>query len=330
MKKILNKEFLEKIENIYSKEELKIIEAGFKTENRKPTFRINTLKANEEKTIESLKEAGVKIKKLDYFDNIYILEEWREKDLWDTWAFKAGYIYMQGISSMIPALLFEKTLDYAAYSNMKILDVTSAPWSKTSQLSAIMNNEWQIIACDNNQIRIDKLNFTLKRQGCKNVWVVKTDARKLSSKLSEEFWAEVEQYFDKILFDAPCSAEWRFNLTREKSYAFWNSSIPKKNYRLQKDILTEVLKMLKIGWELVYSTCTLSPEENENIVHFIQSLFPEMEIVDITKNSIFKKLETKKWIKSFWKSIYKNADKSIRILPTSEYEGFFVAKFVKK
>jgi len=307
VKKILNKDFLEKIENIYSKEELKTIENGFKTENRKPTFRINTLKANEQKTIESLKEAGVKIEKLDYFDNLYVLEEWREKDLWDTWAFKAWYIYMQGISSMLPALLFNTpplTSPLTGEGNLKVLDVTSAPWSKTSQLSAIMNNEWQIIACDNNQIRIDKLNFTLKRQGCKNVWVIKTDARKLSSKLSEEFWAEVEQYFDKILFDAPCSAEWRFNLTREKSYAFWNSSIPKKNYRLQKDILTEVLKMLKIGWELVYSTCTLSPEENENIVHFIQSLFPEMEIVDITKNSIFKKLETKKWIKSFWKSIY--------------------------
>jgi len=124
MEKILNKDFLEKIEKIYSKEELKIIEAGFKTEKRKPTFRINTLKANEEKTIDSLKEAGVKIEKIDYLENAYILTEGREKDLWDTGAFKAGYIYMQGISSMIPALLFdiaEKNI------NTKILDVTSAP-----------------------------------------------------------------------------------------------------------------------------------------------------------------------------------------------------------
>ncbi len=327
MKKILNKDFLEKIEKIYSKDELKIIENGFKTEKRKPVFRINTLKANENKTIESLKEAGVKIKKLDFLDNVYVLEEGREKDLWDTGAFKAGYIYMQGLSSMIPALIFDFTKDN---NYIKVLDVTAAPGSKTSQISAIMNNEWQIIACDNNQIRIDKLNFTLKRQWVKNVWVVKTDARKLSSKLEEEFGAEVEEYFDKILFDAPCSAEWRFNLNKEKSYAFWNSSIPKKNYKLQKSILTDVLKMLKTGWELVYSTCTLSPEENEWVIHFIQSLFPEMEIVDITEKEIFKNLKTKTWIKKFWKSIYKNADKSIRILPTKDYEGFFVAKFVKK
>ena len=106
MQKILNKDFLEKIEKIYSKEELKIIENGFKTENRKPTFRINTSKANEEKTIESLIEAGVKVKKISFLENCYTLTEGREKDLWDTGAFKAGYIYMQGISSMLPALLF--------------------------------------------------------------------------------------------------------------------------------------------------------------------------------------------------------------------------------
>jgi 16S rRNA C967 or C1407 C5-methylase (RsmB/RsmF family) len=55
-----------------------------------------------------------------------------------------------------------------------------------------------------------------------------------------------------------------------------------------------------------------------------------MEIVDITSNEIFKNLETKVWIKQFEKSIYKNADKSIRVLPTAQTEGFFVAKFIKK
>jgi len=327
MKEILNKDLIEKLENIYSKEELKIIEEGFKTEKRKPTFRINTIKANEEKTIESLVEAGIKIEKIDFLENVYRLTEWKEKDLWDTGAFKAGYIYMQGLSSIIPALLF----DFEESNNyVKVLDVTSAPWSKTSQISALMKNEGQIIACDNNQIRIDKLNFTLKRQGCSNVWVVKTDARKLSETLKEEFGAEVDWYFDKILFDAPCSAEWRMNLNNEKSYAFWNSSIPKKNYKLQKSILDNVLKMLKVWGELIYSTCTLSPEENEWIVHYIQSLYPEMEIIDISENKIFKNLETKTWIKNFWKSIYKNSDKSVRILPTKEYEWFFVAKFIKK
>jgi len=92
----------EKLKSIYSSEELKIVESGLACESRKPSFRINTIKAHEAETIASLKETGLKIKKIDFLENAYILEEGREKDLWDTGAFKAGYIYMQSISSQVP------------------------------------------------------------------------------------------------------------------------------------------------------------------------------------------------------------------------------------
>ena len=328
MKKILAEALVKKLEEIHTKDELKTINGGFKTEKRKPTFRINTLKANKEKTIENLKENGLKISKIDFLDNAYRLDEWTEKDLWNTWAFKAWYIYMQGISSMIPPLLFNLGDDS---SETKMLDVTAAPWSKTSQLSMLMWNKGQIIACDNNQIRVDKLEFTLKRQGCTNVWVVKKNAVNLAKELEHQFGAPSEEYFDKILFDAPCSAEWRMNLNVEKTYAFWNEAIPKRNYKVQKDIISNAITMLKAWWELVYSTCTLSPEENEGLVHFVLSMFPEMELVDITGNPIFGSLETKKGLKFFWKNPYrKEIVNTMRILPTSEYEGFYVAKFIKK
>jgi len=70
-----------------------------------------------------------------------------------------------------------------------------------------MDNKGQIIACDNNQIRVDKLEFTLKRQGCTNVSVVKKNAVNLSKELEHQFGNSPLEYFDKILFDAPCSAE---------------------------------------------------------------------------------------------------------------------------
>ena len=136
---------------------------------------------------------------------------------------------MQQISSQIPI----KFLDLKEWNT--VLDTTAAPWSKTSQISAVLNNSGEVIALDNNAIRIDKLNYTLKRQGCKNVVVMKTDARKIAEPLWEylvqEGWKTEDMiwYFDNILFDAPCSAEGRFNLNSEKSYAFWNTSIPKKN-----------------------------------------------------------------------------------------------------
>ncbi len=318
MLKKLDIDLVNKLKEIYNKDELKIIDAWLNIESRKPSFRINNLKANTENTLESLKEAWLKIKKYEYLENCYILEEWREKTLWDTGAFKAWYIYMQSISSQIPANI----MDLKQWN--KVLDITAAPWSKTSQIASILDNSWKIIAMDNNAIRIDKLNFTLKRQWVKNTIVFKGDARNMKKVLWEEnIW---EWYFDNILFDAPCSAEGRMNLTREKSYAFWNNGLPKKNYKFQKQILEEVLPLLKSGWELVYSTCTMSPEENENIVHFLLCNYPEFKLSEINLNVP----NTKDGLLKYWKAVYKkDSQLTKRILPTEETEWFFIAKFIK-
>ena len=92
----------EKLKSIYTPAELKIVESGLSTGKRLPSFRINKIKAHEADTIASLEKEGLKIKKIDFLENAYILESGREKDLWDTGTFKAGYIYMQSISSQVP------------------------------------------------------------------------------------------------------------------------------------------------------------------------------------------------------------------------------------
>ncbi len=325
MKDILPEALYNILQEIHTPDEMLIIKHAFETEKRKPTFRINTLKAHVDNTLDSLTKIWLKIEPVPYLDNAFFLEEWTEKDLWDSWAFKAWYIYMQGISSMIPPLLFSDP------SESSILDLAAAPWSKTSQLAMMMNNSWSIVAVDNNQIRIDKLNFTLKRQWVSNTQVLKTDARNFSTAFAKENETKILPQFDKMLFDAPCSAEWRMNTHVEKSFGFWNETIPKKNYKLQRDIMRNNIELLKIWWELVYSTCTLSPLENEWMVHFILSNFPDIEIVDISEMPIFSDLVTKPWIAQFWKNAYrKDVSHSIRILPTAEYEGFFIAKFRKK
>ncbi|MDC0506262.1 hypothetical protein OAN96_01555, partial [Candidatus Gracilibacteria bacterium] len=87
MLKNLHKDLQEKLKAIYTPDELKVVKSGLNVESRKPSFRINKIKAHEAETIASLKEAGLKIKKIDFLDNAYTLEEGREKDLWDTGAF---------------------------------------------------------------------------------------------------------------------------------------------------------------------------------------------------------------------------------------------------
>lgn len=325
----LPKEFLERLNLIYSKEELEVLEKGFSCKKRKPTFRVNTLKWTSQEIEEYFSKTDFKIEKIPALENSYTLLNWTEKDLWSTPINLAWKIYLQWISSQVPVMLMDvKEWD-------KILDLTASPGSKTSQIAAKLWNTWEIIACDLNQIRIDKLEFTLKRQWVRNTKILKIDSRFLK-KINEaedeafdDFPTLTPWYFDSILLDAPCSSEWRINLNDDKVWSNWTLWNIKRNFKIQRDMLRNNMDLLKEGGELLYSTCTLAPEENEAVVHFILCNFPELEIVDISSDS---KIEnSKKWILKFWKTVYKKEiEKSLRIIPSEETEGFFVAKFIKK
>lgn len=311
----LNKDFIEKLKNIYSKEDIEIIEVWFNALKRKTVFRVNTLKTNNEEIEKVLNEKNIAFKKVWFLNNAYILDEAKESDLWELDIFKNWFIYLQSLSSQIPVELLD------IKENDKLLDITAAPGWKTSQAVAKMNNNWKIVANDNNAIRIDKLKFTIERQWVKNVTIIKEDARNIWKNHPEYI-----DYFDKIIADLPCSAEWKFNLSNEKSYAYWKNEVVYKNYKLQKEIIKNTISLLKEDWELIYSTCTISPEENEAIVHMILCNFPEMKIQDIDLDYKY----TRSWIKKFGKVAYKSeVEKSIRILPNYETEWFFIAKFKK-
>lgn len=321
MKNKLPIELIDRLGEIYTEDELKIIEWWFNCEARKPSFRINTLKATTKEVLDALKEANLEVEKVKFLKNWYILLNWKEKVLWDLDIYKQWKIYMQSISSQLPVDL----LDIEDFH--KILDITAAPGWKTSQASALLKNTWEVIANDNNSIRIDKLNYTLNKQWCKNVKVIKTDARLIAEKnASDEENNWYINYFNHIIADLPCSAEWKINLHKEKSYWFWNLWVVKRNFKLQKEILNSIIPMIKVWGTLMYSTCTLAPEENEAVVHMLLSLYPDLELQDIDID--YKYL--KNWIKWFWKHVYrKDIIKAKRILPSEESEGFFIAKFKK-
>lgn len=311
----LPEELNKRIKEIYTTEELEIIEKWFNCEARKTTFRINTLKSSTKEILEALKENNLEVEKIKFLKNWYVLLNGKEKDLWDLDIYKQGKIYVQSISSQIPV----DFLDIEDFH--KILDITAAPGWKTSQASALLKNTWEVVANDNNSIRIDKLNFNLKKQGCKNVKVIKTDARLIGEK-NEDYI----EYFNHIIADLPCSAEWKINLNKEKSFWFWDLWVIIRNFKLQKQILNSIIPLLKKGWTLMYSTCTLAPEENEAVVHMILSLYPELQIQDLNIDYKY----AKKWLTWFWKHVYrKDISKSIRIIPSEESEWFFIAKFKK-
>ncbi len=309
--------FTKLIKQIYTQSEYDTISKWFNTLKRKTCFRVNPLQASEKSVLRELKAHDIRFEAnspLLYSYSLLELDD--EKKLWDLDLIKNGAIYLQSLSSQIVGHIVD------IQQAQKILDLSAAPWWKTSHLASLRDNTWEIVALDNNAIRMDKLKFTLKRQGVKNTQTFKIDARNYSE-------IHIWQLFDCIVFDAPCSAEWRINLSKEKTYSFLSETNNKRHYKLQKQILSSNLQLLKQGWELIYSTCTLSPIENEAIVHFLLCNYPELKIIEIDP-AVFWKLDIKDGITHFWDHAFKKeVSLSKRILPSEKSEWFFIAKFKK-
>lgn len=304
-------EFLAKLDLCFPEKKDQILES-FSIETKNPTFRINKLKTTEDQIETLLNTLNLEWKKSDFLPWAYEYV-WKERDIWDTFDYKNGHIYMQSFSSQIPVLVL------APEKWDKILDMTAAPGWKTSQIASEINNEWEIVACELSKIRFEKMVANLEKQGSTSVQCIKMDA----VKLWEHYGRPV---FDKILLDAPCSGEGRFNLNKEKTFSYWTPAFVKQSSNTQKALLKTAYELLIPGGRLVYSTCTISPEENEAMVHMMLSCFPDLSLEEI-KLDIPDSIEG---LTKYGSTVYrKELSKTKRILPKDWKEGFFIASFVK-
>ena len=165
-------------------------------------------------------------------------------------SFKQGLFYAQSLPSMVVAHVLEPSEEEL------IIDMAAAPGGKTSHIAQLMENRGEIIAIDKSRNRLRKMEEELKRLGVKNVRLMHMDARKLP---------ELGVEADKILLDAPCTALG----IRPK---LWESRTPKDieaTARYQRAFIWAAIKSLRKGGVLVYSTCTLSYEENEANVKYM-------------------------------------------------------------
>ncbi len=277
------------------------------------SFRVNTLKAQDTFILQSLVQLGIPVEPFLAVPGVYLLDRSHEYALKGTNLFREGYIYMQSLSSMLPAMIL------APQPGEKILDVCSAPGSKTTQIAALTNDKAEIIALEQNQIRYDKMVHNIRLQNAKSIVTHKTEARKFLNDSTEEF--------DAILLDVPCSAEGRISLEDEKTFGFFSLDNIQKKAELQKDLLATAFLRLKRGGRLVYSTCTLSPEENEGVLQTLITAFPQAKIVTVYMPDI---AEVRQGMSEFEGMKYDASIKNaIRILPSDRFEGFFVARIIK-
>ncbi len=209
-------------------------------------------------------------------------------------SFREGLFYAQSLPSMVVAHVLEPSEEEL------IVDMAAAPGGKTSHIAQLMENRGEIIAMDKSRNRLKKMEEELKRLGVKNVKLIHMDSRKLP---------ELAIQADKILLDAPCTALG----IRPK---LWESRTPKDieaTARYQRHFINAAIKSLRKGGVLVYSTCTLSYEENEANVKYILGKGLKLE-----EQSIF--------IGSSGMGI----DEVQRFYPNRHLtQGFFIARFRK-
>ena len=283
-------------------------------QERPTTFRVNSLKTNPGSVKERLESQGLKLENLPWYKEAFILRKGRQRDLEDTELYQKGEIYVQGLSSMVPPLVLGPN------PGEKVLDLTAAPGSKTTQLASLMKNEGSVTANDNNPIRVEKLKANAALQGASNVDVLPAGDGAL-------VWKTHYEAFDRVLLDAPCSSEGRFQLDTPSTYGYWKEDTNRKMAKDQRRLLKSALLSLKPGGTLVYSTCTFAPEENEMVLHWALETYGDSLLIEDI--SIPLPLHTRGL--TAWGDLKFDPSvvKSVRVLPTPDVEGFFVAKFRK-
>ena len=287
----LNKQYGEEITN-------KII-VGYE-EKRVVSLRVNTLKTELKKVCEELRKNNIEFEKVSWSDVALVIENAREEDLQKLSIYENGEIYLQSLSSMLPPVIMQPK------ENTDILDMTAAPGGKTTQIAALTNNKANITACEMNNIRIEKLKYNIEKQGA-SVAVLQADSRNLS-----DYFA-----FDQILLDAPCSGSGTIDLNNERTYKNFTEALVEKSTKSQLTLLKKALKILKPGYEMIYSTCSILARENEDILNkALKGINAEIVPIELQGIEDIPLLPTK-------------IEGTLCVCPNKYYEGFFVAKIRK-
>ncbi|MEP7103818.1 MAG: RsmB/NOP family class I SAM-dependent RNA methyltransferase [Candidatus Dojkabacteria bacterium] len=305
--------FIEKIKKIYPSNWDNIINSH--KVNKPKTFRVNTLLTSENDAINLLSEDNFLVKKSKIPFGYICTEAPKDITLAQSAAFEKNLIYIQELASMLPVLVLNPE------QHDSVMDLCAAPGSKTGLIAAITTNEAKIVAVEKGRNRFFKMRELLDNQGVKNVRTILMDANLIGKKMPD-----LLESFDKVLVDAPCSNEGSLNLTSETGLKFWSEKEPRKLSKLQKGLLNSALKLLKKGGTLVYSTCTYSVEENEQVVDWALRKWPgiKLEDIDLPIDNVDK--GRTEWNE---RNFDKSLDKTIRVLPNENWNGFFIAKIKK-
>lgn len=270
------------------------------------SIRVNTLKITVEEFLERAKSKGWQLEAVPWCEEGFWIEaDESEVPLGNTAEHMSGLFYIQEASSMMPvSALFKQSEEFES-----VLDMAAAPGSKTTQIAACMKNNGVLVANEFSASRVKVLHANIERCGVRNTALSNFDGRVFGGWLPEQF--------DAVLIDAPCSGE---GTVRKDADAMknWTKESVISISDTQKDLIESAFHALKPGGVMVYSTCTLSIEENQQVCHHLKEVFDEKVSFESLND------------------LFPDADKALteegflHIFPqVYDCEGFFVARIRK-
>lgn len=280
----------------------------------KSSFRINHLAVKDELSLlAELAAEGWIGKQSTVYEYGYSIIEGR-KAVVDSRAVREGQIFIQNQASWLPVLAL------APKPNEKILDMCAAPGGKASHIAELTDNQAELWVNDSSKARLFKLRSNFTRLGARYSELTMYGIDRLPHVLPRAS-------FDKILLDAPCSGEGLIDISNPKDFEYWSIAQIKRLQKLQKKAIVSAWQLLKPGGTLIYSTCTMAPEENEAVVNYLLARNEDAEILPMEIDVPNKFKPVQGWNGKEFKSDMSNC---LRLGPSELLEAFFVAKISKK
>ncbi|HEY0089176.1 MAG TPA: RsmB/NOP family class I SAM-dependent RNA methyltransferase [Candidatus Lokiarchaeia archaeon] len=229
-----------------------------------PSIRVNTLKIEPNKLREKLEIKGFELEPIEWVPYAFKVKK-GAINIGSTHEYLQGYYYLQNVASMLPSIILDPK------PNELVIDMCASPGSKSTHLAQIMENKGTLILIERNKKRIPALEINVRRMGIINTIILNMDAINIK---------ELNVQADKVLLDAPCTGEGliREDFKRKKSK---NVNDIEKMASVQIKLLEAGLTVLKAGGYLLYSTCSIAPEENELVIDQVLKKNSSMFICEI-------------------------------------------------
>ncbi len=275
----------------------------------KKSFRLNTLKAKKNDILRMV--IDLKAQPLSFYNDGYTTDQ--RISLGNHIAHNLGLIYAQEVASMLPVVLLDPKPDEY------VLDVCASPGSKSTQIAQAMKNSGFLLINEISRNRIAGLVHNVKRCGLLNEVIINIPGQRLGRVLPD--------YFDRVLIDAPCSAEG--TIRRSKAVLFhWGLKNIKRMSKIQKGLIVSGFNTLRSGGLMVYSTCTIAPEENEVVVNYLLEKHAQADLLPVEFPGFKSRPGISNWEGEHFDKRIKNC---VRILPQdNDTAPFFVALISKR